>query len=139
MKAKLDDLLRPRNKARPGAKPAAKPKPAAAANEPRLSRQRKPPAMPADDWRREKNKHYQEPLLTRNLNLVEVLKQIGTPHGHTPGEVAIAWVLRHPAVTAAIVGARKPGQLKELVGAADWQLTSSEADAIDTFLKANPA
>ncbi|MCE9565662.1 MAG: aldo/keto reductase [Planctomycetes bacterium] len=96
-------------------------------------------AMPADDWRKEKNKHYQEPLLTRNLNLVELLRSIGAKHGRTPGETAIAWVLRHPAVTAAIVGARKPGQLKELVGAADWQLTPDEVNAIDEFLKANPA
>ncbi|VTT98012.1 aldo keto reductase : Aldo/keto reductase OS=Pelodictyon phaeoclathratiforme (strain DSM 5477 / BU-1) GN=Ppha_1923 PE=4 SV=1: Aldo_ket_red [Gemmataceae bacterium] len=96
-------------------------------------------AMPADDWRKEKNKHYQEPLLTRNLNLVELLRGVGAPHGRTPGEVAIAWVLRHPAVTAAIVGARKPGQLRELVGAADWRLTPAEVGAIDGFLKANPA
>jgi aryl-alcohol dehydrogenase-like predicted oxidoreductase len=96
-------------------------------------------AMPADDWRKEKNKHYQEPLLTRNLNLVELLRRIGGRHGKTPGEVAIAWVLRHPAVTGAIVGARKPGQLKELVGAAEWRLTPAEADEIDGFLKANPA
>jgi aryl-alcohol dehydrogenase-like predicted oxidoreductase len=96
-------------------------------------------ALPADDWRKEKNPHYQEPLLTRNLNLVELLKRIGARHGRTPGEVAIAWVLRHPAVTGAIVGARKPGQLKELVGAADWRLTPGEVDEIDTFLKAHPA
>lgn len=96
-------------------------------------------ALPADDWRREKNRHYQEPLLTRNLNLVELLKQIGARHGRTPGEVAIAWVLRHPAVTGAIVGARKPGQLKELIGAADWRLTPAEVGEIETFLKANPA
>ncbi|AMV23130.1 General stress protein 69 [Gemmata sp. SH-PL17] len=96
-------------------------------------------AMPADDWRKEKNRHYQEPLLTRNLNLVELLKAIGTRHGRTPGEVAIAWALRHPAVTGAIVGARKPGQLKELVGAADWRLTPAEIGEIDGYLKANPA
>jgi aryl-alcohol dehydrogenase-like predicted oxidoreductase len=96
-------------------------------------------ALPADDWRKEKNRNYQEPLLTRNLNLVELLRRIGAAHGRTPGEVAIAWVLRHPAVTGAIVGARRPGQLKELVGAADWRLTPAEADEIDAFLKANPA
>jgi len=96
-------------------------------------------ALPADDWRKEKNRHYQEPLLTRNLNLVELLKSIGSRYGRTPGEVAVAWVLRHPAVTGAIVGARKPGQLKELVGAADWRLTLAEIDEIDAFLKANPA
>jgi aryl-alcohol dehydrogenase-like predicted oxidoreductase len=53
--------------------------------------------------------------------------------------VAVAWVLRHPAVTGAIVGARKPGQLQELIGAADWRLTLAEIDEIDAFLKANPA
>lgn len=95
-------------------------------------------AMPADDWRKEKNKHYQEPLLTRNLNLVELLKAVGGRHGKSPGEVAVAWVLRHPAVTGAIVGARRPGQLKQLVGAAEWRLTPAEVEEIDGFLKANP-
>jgi aryl-alcohol dehydrogenase-like predicted oxidoreductase len=94
--------------------------------------------LPADDWRREKNRHFQEPLLTRNLNLVELLKAIGARHQRTPGEVAIAWVLRHPAVTGAIVGARKPGQLKELIGAAEWRLLPAELDEIATFLRANP-
>ncbi len=95
-------------------------------------------ALPADDWRREKNKQFQEPLFSRNLRLVKLLKAIGGRHGRTPGEVAIAWTLRHPAVTAAIVGARKPGQLKELIGAADWRLTDAEAGEIETFLAANP-
>jgi aryl-alcohol dehydrogenase-like predicted oxidoreductase len=95
-------------------------------------------AFPADDWRREKNKYYQEPLLTRNLNLVELMKEIGGRHGRTPGEVAIAWVLRHPAVTAAIVGSRRPGQLKELIGAADWRLTPGEIAELDAYRRANP-
>jgi aryl-alcohol dehydrogenase-like predicted oxidoreductase len=51
--------------------------------------------------------------------------------------VAIAWVLRHPAVTAAIVGARRPGQLPALVGAADWRLTAAEVEEITAFLKVN--
>ena len=95
-------------------------------------------ALPADDWRKEKNNNYREPLLTRHLNLVELLRKIGAPHGQKPGAVAIAWTLRHPAVTAAIVGARRPGQLKELLGAAEWRLTPNEVDEIDTFLKSNP-
>ena len=65
---------------------------------------------------------------------MELLKTIGTRHGKSPGEVAIAWVLRHPAVTAAIVGARRPGQLKELLGAADWRLTADEVSEIEAFL-----
>ena len=59
-------------------------------------------AMPADDWRKEK-KPLQEPLLTRNLKLVELLER-SVAARQAPGEVAIAWVLRHPAVTGAIVG-----------------------------------
>jgi aryl-alcohol dehydrogenase-like predicted oxidoreductase len=95
-------------------------------------------SLPADDWRKEKNKHYQEPLLSRNLRLVDLLKSIGSRHGKTAGEVAIAWVLRLPAVTGAIVGARRPGQLKELSGAADWRLAPAEIEEIQGFLKANP-
>jgi aryl-alcohol dehydrogenase-like predicted oxidoreductase len=95
-------------------------------------------ALPADDWRKEKNANYREPLLSRHLKLVELLKAIGARHGKTPGEAAIAWVLRHPAVTGAIVGARKPGQLRELVGAADWRLSRAEETDIETFLNANP-
>lgn len=95
-------------------------------------------ALPADDWRKEKNKHYQEPLLSRNLRLAELLKGIAARHGKSAGEAAIAWVLRQPAITGAIVGARRPGQLKELIGAADWRLTPAEVAEIDAFLKANP-
>jgi aryl-alcohol dehydrogenase-like predicted oxidoreductase len=91
-------------------------------------------ALPANDWRKEKNKWFQEPQLTKNLALVELLKEIGRPHGKTPGVVAIAWTLRHPAVTAAIVGARRTGQLKELLGAAEWRLTADEERRIAEFL-----
>ncbi len=96
-------------------------------------------ALPADDWRKEKNGHFQEPKLSRNLALVERLKAVGGRHGKSPGEVAVAWALRHPAVTGAIVGARKPGQLRELVGAAVWRLSPAEVAEIESFLKANPA
>ena len=96
-------------------------------------------ALPADDWRREKNKQFQEPLFSRNLRLVEVLRGIGGSNGRSPGEVAIAWTLRQPVVTAAIVGARKPGQLSQLIGAAEWRLSSAEANEIERFLAANPA
>jgi aryl-alcohol dehydrogenase-like predicted oxidoreductase len=96
-------------------------------------------ALPADDWRREKNPNYREPLLSRHLKLVELLKAIGARHGKSPGEVAVAWVLRHPAVTGAIVGARRPGQLRELLSASEWRLTSAEVDEIQEWLNAIPA
>ena len=93
--------------------------------------------LPADDWRT-KAKHFQEPLFTRNLKLADILRDIGRPHGRTPGQVALSWTLRHPAVTGAIVGARKPGQLRELVGAAGFELTVAEVTRIDDFLAENP-
>ncbi|VTR97695.1 aldo/keto reductase [Tuwongella immobilis] len=93
--------------------------------------------LPENDWRRN-NRNYQEPLLLRNLALVELLRRIGQRSGHTPGEVAIAWVLRRPEVTAAIVGARRIGQLRELIGAAQWRLTTDEIAEIESFLVANP-
>ncbi len=90
-------------------------------------------ALPADDWRRDKAKQFQEPLFSRNLRLAELLRDIGTPHGKSPGEVAIAWTLTHPAVTGAIVGARRAGQLKELAGAANFRLSPAEMRRVDAF------
>jgi aryl-alcohol dehydrogenase-like predicted oxidoreductase len=58
--------------------------------------------FPSDDWRR-LNANYREPRLSRNLAIVDFLKQVGARHGRSAGEVAIAWTLRHPAVTGAIV------------------------------------
>ena len=81
--------------------------------------------MPEDDFRR-RTPNYQEPLLTRNLNLVEVLRGIGARHGRTPGEVAIAWTLRRPEVTGAIVGMRSPAQVDGVIGAADFRLSDGE-------------
>jgi aryl-alcohol dehydrogenase-like predicted oxidoreductase len=91
-------------------------------------------AFPADDWRRN-HRQFQEPQLTRNLRFVDLLRTIGARHGRAPGEVAVAWVLREPAVTAAIVGARRPGQLRGLIGAADLRLSADELAEIETFLR----
>jgi aryl-alcohol dehydrogenase-like predicted oxidoreductase len=93
--------------------------------------------LPADDWRRS-HPDFQEPLLSRNLRLVRLLRAIGDHHGRSPGEVAVAWVLHHPAVTGAIVGARRPGQLKGIVGAAGLWLKESELAEINAFF-AKPA
>ena len=71
--------------------------------------------------------------LSRNLRLVSLLRTIGVRHGRTPAEVAVAWVLHNPAVTAAIVGARRPGQIKAVVGAADFRLSPSEVAEIGAF------
>jgi len=86
-------------------------------------------AMPSDDWRKNSS-HFQEPALTRNLALVEKLKSIGKKHGHSAGEVAIAWTLRNPAVTAAIVGGRSAGQVDGISHAWELQLTEEDLTEI---------
>lgn len=93
--------------------------------------------MPDDDWRRN-NPEFQGARLERNLDLTDILRQISEPHGRTPGEVAIAWTLRHPAVTGAIVGARSAQQVDGIIGSADLQLSDDEAKQIEAFLTANP-
>jgi aryl-alcohol dehydrogenase-like predicted oxidoreductase len=88
--------------------------------------------MPADDWRK-RHPDFQEPQLSRTLRLVRLLRTIGKRHGHTTAEVAVAWVLRNPAVTGAIVGARRPGQVRGVSGAAELRLSPREAAEIDAF------
>jgi len=90
-------------------------------------------ALPDNDWRR-RDPDFQEPRLSRNLQLVDLLRSIGKRHGRSPGEVAIAWTLRHPAVTAAIVGLRRPEQVSGIIGAAEFRLSSEEIGDIDNFL-----
>jgi aryl-alcohol dehydrogenase-like predicted oxidoreductase len=94
--------------------------------------------LPADDWRH-RNPDYQEPNLSRNLRLVELLRELGNRYGRTAGEVAIAWTLRHPAVTAAIVGVRKPGQVAEVAGAAELHLSEADMAEIEQFFATEAA
>jgi aryl-alcohol dehydrogenase-like predicted oxidoreductase len=95
-------------------------------------------AMPADDWR-QRAPQFKEPRLSRNLKLVELLRTIGNAHNVQPGVVAIAWTLRNPAITAAIVGARRASQVDGVLPAATFRLSDDEAAKIDVFVKANPA
>lgn len=89
--------------------------------------------MPADDWRRN-NEQFNDPKLSQNLDLVERLREIGERHEKSPGEIAIAWTLRHPAVSAAIVGGRRPDQVDGIVGAADCRLSESEVEEVEAAL-----
>jgi aryl-alcohol dehydrogenase-like predicted oxidoreductase len=89
--------------------------------------------LEADDLRGS-NPYFTEPALSRNLELVEKLRPIAQRRGRSVGELAIAWVLSRPGVTAAIVGGRRPGQAKELAGAADWVLSRDELAAIGKAL-----
>ncbi|MCL4782158.1 MAG: aldo/keto reductase [Bryobacterales bacterium] len=89
-------------------------------------------AMPADDHR-QRVPDFQEPRLSRNLEFVELLRGIGAKHGCSAGEVAIAWTIRNPSITAAIVGMRNAAQAKGVLGAATLSLTNEDIAAIEGF------
>jgi aryl-alcohol dehydrogenase-like predicted oxidoreductase len=95
-------------------------------------------SLPADDWRKH-HPDFWEPQLSRNLRLVRLLRAIGRLHGRTPAEVAVAWVLHHPAITGAIVGARRPGQVREVVGAAGFRPSPRELAEVEAFFAKNAA
>jgi aryl-alcohol dehydrogenase-like predicted oxidoreductase len=86
-----------------------------------------------DDWRK-RSANFQEPLLSRNLALVERLRAVGQRYNATPGEIAIAWTLRNPAVTGAIIGVRSAQQVSGIVGAADVRLGADEMLDIEQAL-----
>jgi len=90
-------------------------------------------ALPADDWRR-KAVEFNEPKLSRNLKLVELLREIGSGHGVGPGVVAVAWTLHNPAITAAIVGGRSGKQVEGLAPALAFRLSEEEFGQINAFL-----
>jgi len=94
--------------------------------------------LPADDWRKG-HADFNEPNLSRNLALVDLLQQIATRHGRTAGEVAIAWTLQNPAVTGAIVGARSAKQSEGVMRAADLHLGGDEILQIAEFFAATAA
>jgi aryl-alcohol dehydrogenase-like predicted oxidoreductase len=91
-------------------------------------------SLATEDWRLQ-NPNFREPQLSRNLRLVELLKEVGARHGRTAGEVAIAWTLHNPAVTAAIVGMRNPKQVTGVIGAMSFRLSLHEFEEIGEALQ----
>lgn len=91
-------------------------------------------SLHAEDHRR-REKQFLEPILSRNLELVDGLRDIAVRSGRTVGQLAVAWVLEHPAVTSAIVGTRRPSQIEETLPAESWSLTEKDRQAIDRLLQ----
>ena len=94
-------------------------------------------AFPPNDFRRNA-KNYQEPYLSRNLAIADLLKQIGARHNVSAGVIAIAWTRHNPAITAAIVGGRNAKQVEGVIPAATFRLTEAEYAEINAFLAAHP-
>jgi aryl-alcohol dehydrogenase-like predicted oxidoreductase len=89
-------------------------------------------SFPESDWR-SRDERFQEPELSRNLAIADELRRIGQAHGRSAGEVAIAWTLRHPAVTGAIVGARSAEQVEGVFGGGDFRLSDEEIARIEAL------
>jgi len=90
--------------------------------------------LPDSDWR-SRDPEFRELKLSKNLALVERLRKVGQKYGAPPGQIAVAWVLRNPAVTAAIVGARSAQQVEQNVGAADLHLSNDDLAEIEGINK----
>jgi aryl-alcohol dehydrogenase-like predicted oxidoreductase len=95
-------------------------------------------ALDENDHRRN-DPNFSQPRLPVHLELADGLRQIAEKSGHTAAHLAIAWVLRRPEVTSAIVGARNPRQIEETAAAGDWTLSDSELVAIDILLERHAA
>ena len=87
-------------------------------------------SLPDDDWRK-RSPGFQEPELTRRLELVARLERVAERLGASPGAVAVAWTLRNPAVEGAIVGFRRPDQVDPILPAAELELTDEDAAEIE--------
>lgn len=90
-------------------------------------------SLPADDWRR-RAVEFNEPRLSRNLKLVEMLREISAGRNVSPGVVAVAWTLHNPAITAAIVGGRSAQQVEGLAPALNFRLSEEEYERINAFM-----
>jgi aryl-alcohol dehydrogenase-like predicted oxidoreductase len=88
--------------------------------------------LPSDDWR-QRDPEFQMPRLEQNLKLVSTLAEIGKRHAVEPGVVAIAWTLRHPGVTGAIVGLRRPSQVDGILPSASLQLSPQEIEKLNSM------
>jgi aryl-alcohol dehydrogenase-like predicted oxidoreductase len=86
-------------------------------------------ALPDDDWRKH-DARFREPELSRHLALVARLQEVADRHDTTAGAIAVAWTLHHPAVSAAIVGFRRPDQVEPLTVAANLELTDEDLATI---------
>ena len=95
--------------------------------------------LPAEDWRTTKSDHFREPGLSANLELVDSLRVIAERSGRSLGNLALAWVLRRPEMTSAILGARHPGQIAENLTGQDFELPAEDQAEIEALLQRRQA
>lgn len=88
--------------------------------------------LASDDWRH-KSSYFQEPNLSKNLEFANKLGEIAARYDKTVAQFAIAWVLNNSAVSSAIVGARKPEQVDEIIGGAGWSISREDLELIENL------
>ena len=105
-------------------------------------------SLPENDWRKHQRedsrmRYVREPFLTPFMHFIDALKNVTVQSDHTVAQLAVSWVLSREGITAAIVGARKKGQISETAKADDWKLSDEELKKIeaeyDIFKKAMDA
>ena len=91
------------------------------------------------DWRSRGNAFglplFERDNMLRTIKAVERLKTFAGDHGHTVAQLALAWVLGHPAVTVGLVGIRNARELQENVAAAAWKLSEEDKAEIDRIME----
>lgn len=89
--------------------------------------------LPESDWR-SRHPFFNEPLLSKHLAMVEHLREVARQKNCTLSQLVLAWVLRLPEMTSAIVGARSPEQIRETAQAGDVHLSQAEIEKIEGIL-----
>lgn len=90
-------------------------------------------SLPADDWRK-RWPDFLSPRVDRTLTLVEELRPVADSRARSVAQLAIAWTLRDPVVTAATVGFRSAEQVDGLVEAANFNLEAKDLAHIEAVL-----
>ena len=84
---------------------------------------------------RSRDPKFASPQLEINLDFVEQIRPLAEGHGRPLAQLSIAWTLRRPELTSAIVGVRNPAQIEQTAAAADWTLSEDEVAIIESALQ----
>jgi 1-deoxyxylulose-5-phosphate synthase len=76
--------------------------------------------------------------LEADFDVVDAVRQVAEGRGVTPAQIALAWVLSKPFVTAPILGVTKPHHLEEALGALEISLSADEVAALERCYRPHP-
>ncbi|NIM35575.1 MAG: aldo/keto reductase [Hydrotalea flava] len=73
-----------------------------------------------------------------DFDIVNLVSEIATAKGLPPAQIALAWVLSNPDITAPIIGASKPGHLEDAVAALSVQLSQEDINRLEALYEPHP-